>query len=290
MTVRPRRSMLYMPGSNARAMEKARELPADGLVFDLEDSVPPDAKVAARTQIAAAIARGGYGRREKILRVNGSATQWHRDDLAFGATLPVDAVLLPKVNSDEDARAASDALDAAGAPGHLAIWCMIETPLGVLAAAPIAGASPRLAALVAGTEDLAKDLRARPRPDRLPFLAALEICVLAARAHGLVPLDAVYPDFADGEGFAAQCRQGRDLGFAGKTLIHPSQIAPANAAFGPSADELAQARRIVAAFEAAAQGDRAVAALDGKMIEKLHVDEARRLLALADAIASLHAP
>jgi len=284
-TPRPRRSVLFMPGSNARAMEKARELAADGLIFDLEDSVAPDGKETARAQIAAALKRGGYGGRERLLRVNGAGTPWHDADLRFAATLPLDGVVLPKVEDAREARDSETALAAAGAPAGLALWCMMETPRAFLHAEAIAGASKRLAGLIIGTEDLAKDLGARPRPDRLPFIAALGIALIAARASGLCALDAVYPDFTDDDGFAAQCRQGRDLGFDGKTLIHPRQIAIANAAFAPEPREIGAARRLVAAFDAAQEAGHGVATLDGKMIERLHADAARRLLALAAEIA-----
>lgn len=278
-----------MPGANARALEKARTLRADTLIFDLEDSVAPAAKDEARARIAAAIRAGGYGRRERVLRVNGAATPWHPDDLRFAAALGVDAVLLPKVESGEEVCAADAALEAAGAPSGLALWCMMETPRAFLHAEGIASSSPRLAALVMGTEDLAKDLRARPRADRLPFLVSLSLGVLAARACGLAALDAVYRDFDDEGGFAAECRQGRDLGFDGKTLIHPKQIAAANLAFAPSAAEIDAARQVIAAFEAAMAAGSGVAALNGKMIEALHAEEARRAVALHDAIAALDA-
>jgi citrate lyase subunit beta/citryl-CoA lyase len=282
---RPRRSILFMPGANARAMTKARELKADGLIFDLEDSVAPEAKEAARAQITAALQAGGYGKRETVLRVNGIATQWHRDDLLLAAKLPVDAVLLPKVESAEDVNATLAALASAGAPSSLALWCMMETPLAYLNAQAIASSSERLAALVVGTEDLGKDLSARPRPDRMAFLLALQTCVLAARAYGLAPLDAVYRDFNDDAGFIASCRQGRDLGFDGKTLIHPRQIAFANTEFGPGGAELDEARAVIAAFDAAIAAGKGIATFQGKMLEKLHVDAARHLLAVAAAIA-----
>ena len=275
-----------MPGSNARAMEKARGLAADGLIFDLEDSVAPDGKETARAQIAAALGRGGYGARERLLRVNGAGTPWHEDDLRFAATLPLDGVVLPKVEDAREVRDSETVLAASGAPAGLALWCMMETPRAFLHAEAIAAASDRLAGLIIGTEDLAKDLGARPRPDRLPFIAALGIALIAARASGLCALDAVYPDFNDDDGFAAQCRQGRDLGFDGKTLIHPRQIAIANAAFAPEAREIEAARSVIAAFDAAATAGRGVAMLDGRMIERLHADAARRLLALAAEIAA----
>lgn len=282
---RPRRSVLFVPGSNARAMEKARALAADGLIFDLEDSVALDGKEAARAQIASALGRGGYGGRERLLRVNGTGALWHEDDLRFAATLPLDGVVLPKVEDAREVRDSATALAASGAPAGLALWCMMETPRAFLHAEAIAAASDRLAGLIIGTEDLAKDLGARARPDRLPFIAALGIALIAARASGLCALDAVYPDFNDDDGFAAQCRQGRDLGFDGKTLIHPRQIAIANAAFAPERREIEAARRVIAAFDAAAAAGRGVAMLDGRMIERLHADAARRLLALAAEIA-----
>jgi len=288
--LRPRRSLLFMPGTNPRAMEKARQLDADGLIFDLEDSVAPDGKEQARTAIASALQQGGYGKRELVLRVNGAGTSWHRDDLVFAASLPIDAVLLPKVGSSADVQATEAVLDGADAPANLALWCMMETPSGFLHAEAIASSSSRLAALVMGTEDLAKDLRARPRPDRVPFATALGLGLLAARAYGLAALDSVYRDFNDDAGFAAECQQGRDLGFDGKTLIHPRQIATANAAFAPSAEELAEAGAVVATFDAAIAAGKGVATLNGKMIEKLHADTARRLLGLAAAIARDVAP
>ncbi len=283
--VRPRRSVLYMPGSNARALEKARALDADGLIFDLEDAVAPDAKPAARLAVVAAVSSGGYGRRELILRVNALGTKWGEDDFAAAARMPIDGVLLPKVESVETVRQAEAMLVAGGAGDGLAIWCMMETPRGILRAAEIAGASPRIAGLVMGTSDLANDLHARPTSDRLPLLTSLGLCVLAARACDLAILDGVHLDLADDEGFARSCRQGRELGFDGKTLIHPKTIAPANAAFAPSAEEVAQAHRIIVAHEAAIKAGAGVALLDGKLIENLHVENARRLVALAAALA-----
>jgi citrate lyase subunit beta/citryl-CoA lyase len=281
-TIRPRRSVLFLPGSNPRAIEKARALPADGVIFDLEDAVAPETKEAARAGVAAALAAGGYAPREVILRVNPLDTPWGHADLAAAATMPLDAVLLPKVENGERVRLALDLLDAFGAPPELAVWCMIETPRGVLAAAEIAACSPRLAALVLGTSDLAKDLHARVAKDRLPLLTALGLVLLAARAYGCAILDGVHLDLADAESFAAACRQGRDLGFDGKTLIHPQQIAPANAAFTPGEEELAQARRIIAAYADAGRG---AIRVDGRLVEALHVEEARRTLALVAAIA-----
>ncbi|HUH84813.1 MAG TPA: CoA ester lyase [Stellaceae bacterium] len=284
---RPRRSVLYMPGANARAIEKARTLPADGLIFDLEDAVAPDAKRAAGANVAAATAASGYGARELILRVNALATAWGYDDLVAAARMKLDAVLLPKVESADAVREAEAVLRLAGAPESLALWCMMETPLAMLKAAEIAAASPRVACLVMGTSDLAKDLHARHTRDRLPMLTSLGLCLLAARAYGLAILDGVHLDLGDDEGFAAQCRQGRELGFDGKTLIHPKTIAAANAAFAPAPDEVAWSRRIIAAHAEAEAAGKGVVLVDGKLIENLHVEDARRTVALAERIAAL---
>ena len=224
---RPRRSLLYMPGSNPRALEKARGLPADGLIIDLEDAVAADTKEAARAIVAAALAAGGYGTHELVLRVNQLDTPWGHSDLAVAATMPIDAVLLPKVENPDRVRLTLSLLDALGASERLAVWCMIETPLGVLAAREIAAASPRPATLVLGTSDLTKELHALATRDRLPLITSLGLAMLAARAYGLAILDGVHFDLSDNEGFAFACRQGRELGFDGKTLIHPKQIAPA---------------------------------------------------------------
>lgn len=286
-SLRPRRSVLFMPGANPRALEKARELPADGLIFDLEDAVAPDAKISAREAVAAAVGRGGYGKRELVLRVNGLDTEWGAEDLRAAAAMPLDAVLLPKVETAERVHGTMSALDMAGAPASLAIWCMIETPKGVLAAAEIAAAHPRVAALVMGTSDLIKDLQACHTPDRLPLLTSLQLVLLAARAHGLAALDGVHLDLADDQGFAAVCAQGRALGFDGKTLIHPRQIAPANGAFGPSTGEIAEAKKIIAAHEAALAEGKGIVLVDGRLVENLHVEAAQRTLALAQAIAEL---
>jgi citrate lyase subunit beta/citryl-CoA lyase len=288
--IRPRRSVLYMPAANARALEKARELPADALIFDLEDAVAPAAKEAARATLAAPLAAGGYGRRELILRVNGLDTAWGEADLVLAAQLPLDAVLLPKVEGGEQVQRAVAALHRLGAPDRLALWCMLETPRGILAAPEIAGASPRLAVLVIGTSDLTKDLRAVHTPDRLPLLTSLGLAVLAARAHRLDILDGVHLDLADDDGFAAVCRQGRELGFDGKTLIHPKQIAAANAAFGPNADEVAHARRIIAAHADAEAAGKGIVVVDGRLVENLHVAQAHRTLALADAALAFAEP
>jgi citrate lyase subunit beta/citryl-CoA lyase len=289
MTVRPRRSVLYMPGSNPRAMEKGKTLQADGLILDLEDAVAPDAKAQARTQIGAAIQGGGYGKRELIVRTNGLNTAWGYEDLVFAATSGADAVLLPKVESADMVRQAEQILVASGAPADLKIWCMMETPLAMLNVKEIAGASPRLGAFVMGTSDLAKDLHAAHTRDRLPMITSLGLCLLAARAYGLAILDGVYLDLNDDEGFAASCRQGVELGFDGKTLIHPKTLPAANAAFGPSADEVAHSRRIIDAFQVAVAEGKGVVLVDGKLVENLHVENARRLVALAEAIEALEA-
>ena len=285
--LRPRRSLLYMPGSNPRALEKAHTLPADGLIIDLEDAVAADAKEGARTIVAAALSAGGYGSRELVLRVNPFDTPWGHADLVAAATMPIDAVLLPKVESADRVQLTVSLLDALGAPERLAVWCMIETPLGVLAAREIAAASPRLAALVLGTSDLTKELQALTTRDRLPLITSLGLVMLAARAFRLAILDGVYLDLSDEEGFALSCRQGRELGFDGKTLIHPKQIAPANLAYAPSAEEIEWSRQVIAAHTEAGATGKGVALVDGKLIEGLHVESARRLLALAEGIARI---
>ena len=282
----PRRSALYMPGANARALEKGRSLPADVLILDLEDSVAPEAKAEARSSIAAALAEGGYGHREIAVRVNGLDTPWGEADLKAVAGMGCHAALLPKVETASMVIEALKVLDAAGAPESLAIWCMMETPLGVLNAREIAFASPRVGCLLMGTSDLAKDLKARHTPDRLAFLYALQRCILAARAAGVGILDGVHLDLADDEGFWASCEQGRDLGMDGKTLIHPKTIAAANEVFAPTADEIAWARKIIDAHGAAAAEGKGLVVVDGKLVENLHVAEAKSLVAMADAIAA----
>ena len=287
--VRPRRSVLYMPGSNARALEKIRTLSADGYILDLEDAVAPDAKDIARQQVCAVLKAGGFGSRELVIRVNGLATPWGHDDVAAAARSSAHAVVIPKVESADTVRQVEAIMHAAGAPADMAIWCMMETPRGMLEAPAIAAASPRLACLVMGTSDLAKDLNCAHTRERLPMITSLGLCLLAARAHGLAILDGVYLDLNDDEGFAYACRQGVELGFDGKTLIHPKTITAANQAFAPSADAVAWARKIIAAHaDAVAQG-KGVVVVDGKLIENLHVESARRLVALADAIAALDA-
>jgi citrate lyase subunit beta / citryl-CoA lyase len=288
-SIRPRRSVLYMPGSNARALAKAKSLPADALIFDLEDAVAPDAKASARDQVGAAVRAGGYGPREIIVRVNALITPWGQADLAAVAAVGADAVLLPKVESADGVRQALAVLDAAGGPPDLPIWCMMETPRAMLRAEEIAAAHARIGGLVMGTSDLAKELHAAHTPERLPMITALGLCLLAARAGGLAILDGVHLDLEDEVGFAASCRQGAELGFDGKTLIHPKQIGPANAAFAPDAETLARARRIIEAHEQAARAGQGVVVVDGRLIENLHVVEARRQVQLAEAIAAMGA-
>ncbi|HXP12263.1 MAG TPA: CoA ester lyase [Stellaceae bacterium] len=287
MAARPRRSVLFMPGSNARALEKARGLPADALIFDLEDAVAPNAKDAARQAVADAVAQGGYGGRELILRVNGLDTQWAEDDLEAAARMKIDAVLLPKVEGPNDPRRAEGLLISAGAPKDLALWCMMETARAMLHAEAIASSTPRLRALVMGTADLSKELHAEETPSREPMATALGLVVLEARAYGLALLDGVYFDLENAAGFERECRQGRAMGFDGKTLIHPKTIASANAVFSPKPAELDHARRVIAAHDEALAKGRGVTVLDGRLVERLHVEAARRVLDLASAIASL---
>jgi len=288
-SVRPRRSVLYMPGANTRALEKARTLSPDALIFDLEDAVAPDAKETARANVVAAAASKAYGKREIAIRCNGLATPWGKADIAAIARSGADAVLVPKVESAAEVANVVALLDAAGAPVSMAVWAMMETPKGVLRAEEVAGAHPRLTLFVMGTNDLVKDMRARHTPMRLPMVTALGLGMLAARAHGLTILDGVYNDIQDAEGFRAVCQQGLEMGFDGKTLIHPSQIEPCNEVFAPSARELDMAGKIVAAFKAAQAEGKGVVTVDGRMIENLHVEQAERALALAAAIKELQA-
>ncbi len=283
---RPRRSVLYMPGSNARALEKGKSLAADALILDLEDAVAPDAKALAREQVVNAVKGGGYGHRELVIRVNGLDSPWGADDLAAVATAGADAVLLPKVETQAMVEAAEAKLNEAGGPEDLPIWCMMETPLGILNAKEVAGASPRIDCLVMGTSDLVKELQAAHTTMRLPVLASLSVCLLAARAYGHSILDGVHLDLADDEGFRTACEQGKELGFDGKTLIHPKTLGPANEVFSPSQAEVSHARRIIDAFTAATSEGKGVVVLDGKLIENLHVETAKRTVALADAIAA----
>jgi citrate lyase subunit beta / citryl-CoA lyase len=279
---RPRRSVLDMPGHNERALEKATTLPVDGVILDLEDAVAPDHKAAARDSACAAAASGRYGGREVAIRVNGTGTQWHDDDLAAACAADPDGIVVPKVDSADEVRSLVAALERHGAPERTRLWAMVETPEAVLAAGEIASASARLAVLVMGTNDLVKELGARHVPGREPLLTALSLTLLAARRSGVVVLDGVYNDVTDLDGFEAECRQGRDLGFDGKTLIHPGQVGPCNAAFAPSADEVQEAYEIVAAWEAG-QGT-GVVTHRGKMVENLHVEIARTVIATDEAI------
>jgi citrate lyase subunit beta/citryl-CoA lyase len=273
-----------MPGSNARAQEKAKTLACDGIIFDLEDATAPDAKAAARETVCASVQNGGYRGRELIVRVNGLDTPWGRDDVAAAAKAGPDAILLPKVEHAEQVKELEALMLQHGAPAKTSIECMMETPLGILNAKEIAGASRRIACLVLGTSDLTKDLHARHTRERLPMVTSLGLCLLAARAYGLVILDGVYLDLNDAEGFKASCVQGLELGFDGKTLIHPSQIDPCNEVFSPTATELEQARKIIAAHEQAEKEGKGVVLVDGKLVENLHVENAKRLVGMAEAI------
>jgi len=286
-TYRPRRSVLYMPGANERALEKAQTIPADALILDLEDAVAPDAKPEARERVCAAVQSGAYGAKELTIRANGIGTPWHDDDLKAIAQAGPDAVVVPKVNSVEDVRSIEAALEAGGAPDKTKIWAMLETPVAVLHAEEICAASERLTVLVMGTNDLIKELHGLRVPSRHPLIPSLATCLLAARATDKVILDGVYNDIKDADGFLAECRQGREMGFDGKTLIHPSQVDPCNEAFAPSAEDVELAKRIITAFEEAQAEGRGVVTVDGRMIENLHVDEARRVLATQAAIDAL---
>jgi citrate lyase subunit beta/citryl-CoA lyase len=276
-----------MPGANARALEKAESLPADALILDLEDAVAADAKAEARVRVCEAAASGRYGRREVAIRVNGLGTPWHDDDLRAAAAAGPAAVVVPKVDSADAVHAIEKALEAGGAPDGTAIWAMVETPVAMLHAEEVARASERLTVLVMGTNDLAKELQAEHVPGRQPLLAGLGLALLAARATGRVILDGVYNDIKDADGFEAECVQGRQMGFDGKTLIHPSQLEPCNRVFAPTADEVDRARRIIEAFEQAEAEGRGVVTVDGRMVENLHVDQARRTLAVTAAIEAL---
>ena len=278
-----------MPGANTRALDKARSLPADCLLFDLEDSVAPDEKETAREQVIASVRNGGYAPRELIIRVNALSTPWGEEDIRSAATSGADALLLPKVDGPESLATARAMLARAGAPGDLALWAMMETPLAVIRAPEIAATTSELNPLtvfVMGTNDLAKETRAALAPGRTPMLSWLSACVLAARAYGLEIIDGVFNDFSDDDGFAAECAQGRELGMDGKTLIHPRQIGPCNAAFSPSAEEIAEAREIMAAFDKPENAGKGAISVNGRMVERLHADMARRTVALAEAIAA----
>ena len=285
-TILPRRSVLYMPGANERALEKAKGLDADALILDLEDAVAPDAKAEARDRVCAAASSGEYGAKEVTIRVNGLDTEWHAADIAAAAKAGPAAVVVPKVNSVADVNAIEKGLESGGAPDHTKIWAMVETPVAMLHVEAIAAASERLTVLVMGTNDLAKELHAEHVPGRQPLLTGLGLCLLGARATGKVILDGVYNDIKDEAGFEAECLQGRQMGFDGKTLIHPSQIGPANEIWAPSADAVDDARALIATFEEAIAAGKGVVTHNGRMIENLHVDNARRILAVADAIAA----
>ncbi len=286
---RPRRSMLYMPGSKPRALDKARGLAADTLILDLEDAVPPAEKEAARIVVDEELAKGGYGARELIVRINGLDTDWGADDLAMTATSGAHAILIPKVESAAMIQDIADRLVAAGAPDDMAIWAMMETPLGILNALAIAQSHPRMAGMVMGTNDLVKELQATHAPGRAPVATSLSLCLLAARATGLACIDGVYNAFKDDDGLRVECADGRAMGFDGKTLIHPAQLAIANASFGPTTEALAEAREQLAAFEAVEAAGQGVAVVSGRIVENLHVETAKRLIAESEAIEKLAA-
>jgi citrate lyase subunit beta / citryl-CoA lyase len=290
MTTRPRRSVLYMPGSNARAIEKARTLPVDGVILDLEDAVAPDAKEQARAQVVEAVKAGGFGPREVLIRVNGIDTPWHADDLSAAAHAAPDGVLVPKISHADQLELIGRRLLDMHIDHKVRVWAMIETPLAIFNILSIAeearDSESRLTGLVLGTNDLAKETRARLVPGREPMLPWLSTCVLAARHHGVDILDGVYNDLGDAEGFERECIQARDLGFDGKTLIHPNQVAACNATFSPSVEEIAQAKKIIAAFDLPENGDKGVVQVDGRMVERMHAEMARRTVAIAEAIAA----
>ncbi len=284
-TFRPRRSVLYMPSSNARALEKARTIACDGLILDLEDAVAPDAKASAREAACAAAASGDYGRREVTIRVNAADTEWHEADLEAACQAGPDGIVVPKVSSTEAVHSLEHALERYGAPDHTSLWAMVETPRAMLHAEEIAGASERLTVLVMGTNDLVKELYAAHVPGRAPILTGLSLALLAARSTGKAIVDGVYNNVKDGDGFLEECRQGRDLGFDGKTLIHPGQVEGANEVFAPSPEAVDDARGLIRAFEEG-QGS-GVVTYQGRMVEALHVESAQRVLAVDEAIRSL---
>ena len=285
--ITPRRSELYMPGANDKALEKAKTLPTDAIIFDTEDSVAPDMKVIAREKVAAAVASGSYGRRELTIRVNSIDTEWFEDDVRSAVAAGPAGVVVPKISTVDDVATVERLFEAAGASDHTRIWAMLETPTAIENAVSIATASERLTVLIMGTNDLAKELRAGLVAGRHPLLWGLARCVNAARYAGKVILDGVYNDVRDPDGFAAECRQGAEMGFDGKTLIHPTQVEPANEAFAPTPAEVEQSIRIIEAFQAGIAEGKGVVTVDGRMIENLHVDNARRAIAIADAIDSL---
>src|SRR3954471_1508989 len=289
--IRPRRSLLFMPGSNARALEKARNLAADGIILDLEDSVAPDAKALARDQIAQAVAAKGFGRREVLIRVNALDSPWWIDDVTMAGKARPDGILVPKISSVQDLAAIADRLSDIGADMSVRVWAMIETARAVLHAEELAASSrdseTRLAGFVFGPNDISRETRIRMQPGRAAMLPMITHCILATRLHGLEILDGPYSDFSNPEGFAMECAQGRDLGFDGKTLIHPGQIEACNAIFTPPPEEVARARKIIAAFELPENAARGAIQLDGAMVERLHADMARRTIEIADAIAAM---
>jgi citrate lyase subunit beta/citryl-CoA lyase len=289
--IHPRRSLLFMPGSNARALEKARHLPADGIILDLEDSVGPDAKAVARDQIAKAVAAAGFGKREVLIRTNSLDAPWWIDDITMAGKAKPDGILVPKISSVADLNAIADRLDAIGADPSIRVWAMIETSRAVLHAEELAAASrdprTRLAGFVFGPNDISRETRIRMRPGRAAMIPMITHCILATRAYGLEILDGPYSDFSDFNGFGQECAQARDLGFDGKTLIHPGQIEACNAIFTPPAEEIAQARKIIAAFERPENAARGAIQLDGQMVERLHAEMAQRTIAIADAIAAM---
>jgi citrate lyase subunit beta / citryl-CoA lyase len=285
--LRPRRSALYMPGANDKALEKAKGLPTDAIIFDTEDSVAPDMKAVARDKVAAAVQSGEYGHRELTIRVNSLETEWATDDLRSAAQAGPSGIVVPKINSAADVAQVEKIIESAGVPDTTTIWAMLETPQAIENAVEIATSSERLAVLIMGTNDLAKELRAALVPGRMPLLWGLARCVNAARVADKVILDGVYNDVKNPEGFAEEARQGAELGFDGKTLIHPTQVEPCNDAYSPSESEIEYSRRVIEAFEDGLAQGKGVVTVDGKMIENLHVDNARRALAIADAIAAL---
>ena len=289
MSLRPRRSALYMPGSNNRAIEKARTLPADAVILDLEDSVAPEAKADAREQVRAAIKAGGFGSREVVVRINGLDSEWWLADVDMVHDVRPDAILVPKISQPVTLENLADRLMDIGADHKIKVWAMVETPFAILNIREIAAVArdteTRLSCLVVGTNDLAKEMRARIVPGRAPVLPLLVTAIAAARAYGLDILDGPFNDLGNAEGLASECAQARDLGFDGKTLIHPNQIAACNATFTPSPEEIAQARAIIGAFDLPENHGKGVIALDGRMVERLHADIARRTVAIADAIA-----
>ena len=291
--IRPRRSLLFMPGSNARALEKARILPADGIILDLEDSVAPDAKALARDQIARAVAAGGFGKREVLIRINSLDSPWWADDIGMAGKAKPDGILVPKISTVDDLNTVADRLREIKAAASIRVWAMIETARAVLDADKLAAAVKdpeiRLAGFVFGPNDISRETRIRMQPGRAAMIPMITHCILATRAHGLEILDGPYGDIGNADGFAAECAQGRDLGFDGKTLIHPSHIEACNAIFTPPAEEVAEARKIIAAFEKPENASRGAIQLDGRMVERLHAEMAKRTIAIADAIAAMGA-